>query len=75
MEKAREAGCDDFDTKPVSIEGMGDWTLQGWLLNTLVRFVPSYKLMLFHHAKAAGNADIGTWDAWMDNGEVPKPEA
>ncbi len=65
---------EDFASKAVSVEGMGDWTMQGWLLNTLVRFVPSYKLMLFNHAKAAGNADIGTWDAWLDNGEVPKPE-
>ena len=64
---------EDFDARPVSIEGMGDWTMQSWLLNTTFRFTPAYKLMLFNHAKAAGNADIGTWDAWMDNGEVPKP--
>ncbi|MHC4924463.1 MAG: hypothetical protein ACYTG4_10370, partial [Planctomycetota bacterium] len=66
---------DDFATKEVSIEGMGDWTLQNWVLNTACKFLPSYKLMLFHHAKAAGNTDIGTWDAWMDDGDTPKPDA
>ena len=64
---------EDFASSEVSIEGMGDWTNQTWLLNTACKFVPSYKLMLFHHAKAAGNTELGTWDAWMDNGEVPKP--
>ena len=64
---------EDFASKAVSVEGMGDWTTQTWLLNTACKFVPSYKLMLFHHAKAAGNTEIGTWDAWMDNGDVPKP--
>lgn len=64
---------EDFASRPVRIEGMGDWTVQTWLLNTTFRFLCAYKLMLFNHAKAAGNADIGTWDAWMDNGEVPKP--
>ena len=52
---------------------MGDWKLQSWLLNTVCKFTPAYKLMLFNHAKAAGNKDIGTFDAWMDNGEVPQP--
>ena len=52
---------------------MGDWTVQTWLLNTACKFVPAYKLMLFHHAKAAGNAEIDTWDAWMDTGEMPRP--
>ena len=64
---------DDFAARPVSVEGMGEWTVQSWLLNTAHKFLPAYKLMLFHHAKAAGNGEIGTWDAWMDNGEVPKP--
>lgn len=64
---------DDFANREVSVEGMGDWTLGTWLLHTTCKFLPAYKLMLFHHAKAAGNADIGTWDAWMDNGEVPAP--
>jgi hypothetical protein len=66
---------EDFASKPVSVEGMGEWTMQTWLLNTVCKFVPAYKLMLFHHAKAAGNTDIGTWDAWLDNGEVPAPNA
>ena len=64
---------EDFENRAVSVEGMGDWTMQTWLLNTVVKFVPAYKLMLFNHAKAAGNGDIGTWDAWIDNGEVPAP--
>lgn len=64
---------EDFDTRAVSIEGMGDWTLKGWLLNTTQKFTPAYKLMLFNHAKAAGNTEIGTFDAWMDNGDVSKP--
>ena len=64
---------EDFASKPVSVEGMGDWTIQTWLLNTACKFVPAYKLMLFNHAKAAGNHEIGTWDAWLDNGEVPAP--
>lgn len=67
--------AEDFANKPVSIEGMGDWTMKTWLLNTVCKFVPAYKLMLFHHAKAAGNSDIGTWDAWLDNGEIPAPNA
>ncbi len=66
---------EDFATREVHVEGMGDWTVQTWLLNTTCKFVPAYKLMLFHHAKAAGNGDIGTWDAWMDNGEVPQPKS
>ena len=66
---------EDFENRDVSVEGMGDWKMKGWLLNTAMKFVPAYKLMLFNHAKAAGNADIGTWDAWIDNGEVPAPNA
>jgi hypothetical protein len=66
---------EEFANKPVSVPGMGDWTMNTWLMNTACKFVPAYKLMLFHHAKAAGNGDIGTWDAWMDNGEVPAPTA
>ena len=62
---------EDFANRQVSLEGMGDWTMQTWLLNTACKFLPAYKLMLFHHAKAAGNAELGTWDAWLDNGEVP----
>ncbi len=64
---------EDFANKAVSVEGMGDWTMQTWLLNTACKFVPAYKLMLFNHAKAAGNSELGTWDAWLDNGEVPAP--
>jgi hypothetical protein len=76
MESVFEGMSDeDFASREVSVEGMGDWTMQGWLLNTAVKFIPAYKLMLFHHAKAAGNTEIGTFDAWMDNGEVPQPEA
>jgi len=66
---------EDFASREVSVEGMGDWTIQTWLLNTTCKFVPAYKLMLFHHAKAAGNSELGTWDAWLDNGEVPAPSA
>jgi len=66
---------EDFASREVSVEGMGDWTIQTWLLNTACKFVPAYKLMLFHHAKAAGNSELGTWDAWLDNGEVPAPAA
>ncbi|MDJ0973374.1 MAG: hypothetical protein QNJ98_02840 [Planctomycetota bacterium] len=66
---------DDFANREVSVEGMGDWTMQTWLLHTACKFLPAYKLMLFHHAKAAGNTDIGTFDAWRDNGEVPAPSA
>ena len=65
----------DFADGEVSVEGMGDWKTKTWILNTACKFVPAYKLMLFNHAKAAGNADIGTWDAWLDNGEVPAPGA
>lgn len=64
---------EDFENRAVSVEGMGDWTVQTWLLNTACKFVPAYKLMLFNHAKAAGNAELDTWDAWMDTGEVPRP--
>ncbi len=64
---------EDFASREVRVEGMGEWTMQSWLLNTACRFIPSYKLMLFHHAKAAGNSDIDTWDAWMDNGTMPRP--
>ena len=64
---------EEFANRDVHVEGMGDWKMNTWLLNTVMKFVPAYKLMLFNHAKAAGNADIGTWDAWMDNGEVPAP--
>ncbi len=64
---------EQFEKGEVAVEGMGEWTVQGWLLNTTARFVPAYKLMLFHHAKAAGNGELNTWDAWMDNGEVPRP--
>ena len=74
MESVFEGWSDeDFASKAVSIEGMGDWTLQGWVLNTTQKFTPAYKLMLFNHAKAAGNTDIGTFDAWLDNGEVQQP--
>ena len=66
---------EDFANRKVSVEGMGDWTVKSWLLNTTCKFMPAYKLMLFHHAKAAGNSKLGTWDAWMDNGEVPAPAA
>ena len=66
---------DDFAKREVSIEGMGDWTMQAWLLDTTCKFLPAYKLMLFNHAKGAGNTDIGTFDAWWDNGEVPAPSA
>jgi hypothetical protein len=65
---------EDFDKREVSVEGMGDWTVKTWLLNTACKFIPAYKLMLFHHAKAAGNGDIDTWDAWMDTGEAPRPQ-
>ena len=66
---------EDFTSREVSVEGMGDWTIQTWLLNTVCKFMPAYKLMLFHHAKGAGNGELGTWDAWLDNGEVPAPAA
>lgn len=62
---------DDFANKAVSIEGMGDWTVNTWLLNTVCKWVPAYKLQLFHHAKAAGNSGLGTFEAWLDTGEVP----
>ena len=64
---------EDFENRDVSVEGMGDWTVKTWLLNTAVKFLPAYKLMLFHHAKAAGNEKLDTWDAWMDTGDVERP--
>jgi len=66
---------DEFATRAVSVPGMGEWTLQTWMLNTACKFVPAYKLQLFHHAKACGNTDLDTWDAWMDNGGVTRPSA
>lgn len=66
---------DEFATRAVSIPGMGEWTLQTWALNTACKFLPAYKLQLFHHAKACGNTDLDTWDAWMDNGESERPAA
>ena len=68
-----EMSEEDFENRKVSIEGMGDWTMKTWLLNTACKFVPAYKLMLFNHAKAAGNTGIDTWDAWMDTGDAPRP--
>jgi len=64
---------DDFAKRQVSIASMGDWTVGTWLLNTACKFVPAYKLQLFHHAKACGNTGLATWDAWMDNGKVTRP--
>ena len=64
---------EDFANREVKVEGMGEWTMQTWLLNTACKFIPSYKLMLFHHAKAAGSTELDTWDAWMDNGSAPRP--
>ncbi len=61
---------EDFAKRAVSVKGMGAWTLQTWLLNTTCKFLPAYKLMLFHHAKAAGGEALGTWDAWLDTGEA-----
>ncbi len=66
---------DEFANRAVSIPNMGDWTLGTWMLNTACKFVPAYKLQLFHHAKAAGNTGLDTWDAWFDNGETARPPA
>lgn len=65
---------EDLATRDVSVPRLGDWKLGTWILHSACRWVPAYKLQLFHHAKAAGNTDIGTWDAWMDDGSSPKPE-
>jgi hypothetical protein len=68
---------DDFANKPVDMEavGMGKWTMQGWLLATCLKFTTSYKMQLFLYAKSAGNTELDTWDAWMDTGGVPRPQA
>ena len=67
---------DDFANKPVDMEDshMGKWTMQGWLLATAVKFTTAYKMQLFLYAKASGNTDLDTWDAWMDTGGVPRPQ-
>lgn len=41
-----------------------DTKLGPGLVNTSLRFLASYRLQLFNHAKAAGAADIGTLNAW-----------
>jgi len=64
---------EEFTTREVTVPGMGTWTLQGWVLNTLCKFLPAYKLQLFHHAKASGNTDLNTWDAWFDDGQADRP--
>ena len=66
----------DFAGKVVdmSASNMGTWKLQGWLLNTAAKFTSAYKLQLFLHAKAAGNKQLNTWDAWMDTGGVARPQ-
>ena len=63
---------EDFANREVHVEGMGDWTVQTWLLNTACKFLPAYKLMLFHHAKACGNTELDTWDSWFDDGEAKR---
>ena len=67
---------DDFAGKVVDMESshMGKWKLQGWLLNTAAKFTSSYKLQLFLYAKAGGNKDLNTWDAWMDTGGIGRPQ-
>ena len=65
---------EDLATRDVSVPRHPERKLGPWVLHTACRFIPAYKLQLFHHAKAAGNADIGTWDAWMDDGPSPQPE-
>lgn len=67
---------DDFASKAVDMEaaGMGKWTMQGWLLATSLKFTTAYKMQLFLYAKAAGNKELDTWDAWMDTGGVPRPQ-
>lgn len=66
---------EDFADKTVDMQaaGMGTWKLQGWLLNTALKFTAAYKLQLFLYAKAAGNGALDTFDAWMDTGGVPRP--
>ena len=67
---------DDFANKDVDMEasGMGKSSLQGWLLSTTLKFTAAYKMQLFLYAKAAGNSDLNTWDAWMDTGGLARPQ-
>ena len=67
---------DDFANKAVDMEAanMGKWSMQGWLLATTLKFTTAYKMQLFLYAKAGGNKELDTWDAWMDTGGVPRPQ-
>jgi hypothetical protein len=67
---------DDFANNAVDMQAanMGKWSMQGWLLATTLKFTTAYKMQLFLYAKASGNTDLDTWDAWMDTGGVPRPQ-
>lgn len=69
-----EISDEDFATKRINMGDMGEWTLQGWLLQTTLKFLTAYRLQLFLQAKAAGNTALDTWDCWNNDGSVNRPE-
>ena len=69
-----EMSDEDFDSRKVDMADMGTHTLQGWLLETTLKFLTAYRLQLFLYAKAAGRKDLDTWDAWMDDGTKTRPK-
>ena len=60
--------------RPTDMQDMGQWTLGSWIQGTGLKFATAYKMQLFLYAKAAGNKNLDTWDAWMDTGGVPRPQ-
>lgn len=67
-----EISDDAFANAELTVEGMGNYTLRGWLTETTLKFLTAYKLQLFLYLKSAGASEINTMDAWRRDGS-PEP--
>ncbi len=69
-----EMSDEDFANKQIEMGDMGTYSLNGWLLQTTLKFLTAYRMQLFLQAKAAGNNALDTWDCWMNDGSMQRPE-
>ncbi|MCA9320163.1 MAG: hypothetical protein KDB53_05485 [Planctomycetes bacterium] len=55
----------DLESRKVTYPWGGEAMLGEALVNTTLKFMASYRMQLFLHAKAAGAKDLSTADCWL----------
>ena len=59
-----EKFTDEVLNEKVNLFQMGEMTKGVYLVETVLKWLPAYKMQLFLHIKAMGNTSIGTSNLW-----------